>query len=166
MNRKELISPERRRRVPEGFGWVDHRLVRDGHFMNCDNGALALYLFLITVGNNDGVSWYSDKSLCSQLCCGEETIRHYRRHLVDSGLIAWRRPVYQVLDLSPASYDTTTFSQLLRESVHRNSKSDEGADRRQGECRMISPHYRVPDNQGVTRRLGDVIGNMIKGEGQ
>lgn len=166
MSRREPICPERRRRVPEGFGWVDHRLVRDGHFMNCDDGALALYLFLITVGNADGVSWYSDESLSVQLNCGESEVAGRRRRLVDAGLIAWRRPVCQVLDLNPATYDERTFSHLLREAVRRNSGFDPESERKNDACRMVPLGVRVPEDHRATRRLGDVIGDMIGEDGQ
>jgi hypothetical protein len=28
---KRILCPERLRRVPKAFSWIDHRLVRDGH---------------------------------------------------------------------------------------------------------------------------------------
>jgi hypothetical protein len=56
MMRKEIVDRVRLRHVPEGFGWVDHRLVRDGHVRGRSGGALSLYLFLVTVADSDGVS--------------------------------------------------------------------------------------------------------------
>ena len=46
---KEPIDRERIRRISGGFGWVDHRLVRNGYVDACSHLALATYLFLITV---------------------------------------------------------------------------------------------------------------------
>src|SRR5712692_8578499 len=46
---KHLLRAERLRQVPAGFGWVDHRLVRNGFISRCDHAGLALYLFLVTV---------------------------------------------------------------------------------------------------------------------
>jgi hypothetical protein len=93
--------PQRRRRVPPQFSWVDHRLVRDGHIQGRSALALALYLFLITVADADGLSWYSDSTLCRQLSCGAVELQSARTELLQAGLIAYRHPVYQVLDLSP-----------------------------------------------------------------
>lgn len=163
MNRKEPIRMDRLRRVPEGFGWVDHRLVRDGHFENCDNEALALYLFLVTVGDERGVSWYSDKSLGRHLNLPETDVSRLRRHLVDAGLIAWRRPVCQVLSLDPATYDGGRFAEVLRESVRRERKSSR---RRSGLCVMTPPTHRVPEDQGETTSLGDLIDDMLGEEGR
>ena len=67
MKWKEIVDRCRLRRVPEGFGWVDHRFVRDGHVRGRSGGALALYLFLVTVADGDGVSYYSDETLCGHL---------------------------------------------------------------------------------------------------
>ena len=57
---KRLLVPSRVRQVPRQFSWVDHRLVRDHHIEHCDPPALALYLFLITVADAQGLSYYAD----------------------------------------------------------------------------------------------------------
>ena len=67
MIRKYLIFPERRRYVPKQFSWVDHRHVRHRYICKSSNEALALYLFLITVSDGDGLSYYSDPSVCKYL---------------------------------------------------------------------------------------------------
>jgi len=56
---KRLLCPERVRRVPARFSWLDHRLVRDHHIESCGPEALALYLLLVTVGDAEGLSYYS-----------------------------------------------------------------------------------------------------------
>ena len=57
---KRLICPERLRRVPPGFNWVDHRLMSQRFLERCDHRALALYLFLVIVADIQGLSYYSD----------------------------------------------------------------------------------------------------------
>jgi hypothetical protein len=64
---KRVISPERVRKIPAQFSWVDHRLVRDRYIERCDAQALALYLFLVTVADAQGLSYYSDASLARSL---------------------------------------------------------------------------------------------------
>lgn len=56
---KRIPCLARVRRVPPHFSWVDHRLVRDGHISGPGPDALSLYLLLVSVGDADGVSWYS-----------------------------------------------------------------------------------------------------------
>ena len=99
MLRKEIVDRVRLRRVPDGFGWVDHRFVREGHVRGRSGGALALYLFLVTVADGDGVSYYSDETLCGHLGFGPDELTRFRSELVKSGLVAWSRPFYQVLAL-------------------------------------------------------------------
>lgn len=163
MNSKKLIYPERRRRIPEGFGWIDHRLVRDGHFRHCEHGALALYLFLITVGDCDGVSWYSDKSLSCQLNCAPMELSGYRRELKTAGLIGYSSPYYQVLDLNPVSYDTEAFNDLLRKSIRSGKKNMENGVGHDTGTGVVSPAYRPPDDERAPRALSSIIGEMIGG---
>ena len=102
MRGREPVVPQRRRRIPPQFSWVDHRLVRDGHVQGRSAPALALYLFLVTVADADGLSWYSEEALCRQLSCEAAQLQRARAELQEAVLIAYRRPLYQVLDLSPA----------------------------------------------------------------
>jgi len=102
MRGREPLVPRRRRRVPPQFSWVDHRLVRDGHIEGRSAEALALYLFLVTVADADGLSWYSEAALCRALSWTPQRLAHARAELREVGLIAYRKPLYQVLDLSPA----------------------------------------------------------------
>jgi len=107
MRGREPIVPQRRRRVPPQFSWVDHRLVRDGHVQGRSAPALALYLFLVAVADADGLSWYSEEALCRQLSCDPGQLHRDRTELQQAGLIAYRKPLYQVLDLAPAPVSTT-----------------------------------------------------------
>lgn len=101
MRGREPILPERRRCIPPQFSWVDHRLVRDGHVQGRSAPALALYLFLITVADAEGLSWYSDSALCRYLSLTDIELQSSRDELQRAKLIAHRKPLYQVLDLSP-----------------------------------------------------------------
>ena len=87
------------RRIGGGFGWVDHRLVREHHIERCSHGALALYLFLVTVADGDGVSWWSERSLAARLGMDIDRLRQARGELEGADLIAWEAGVWQVLSL-------------------------------------------------------------------
>jgi len=101
MRGKQPIVPQKRRRIPPQFSWIDHRLVRDGHLQDQNAPALALYLFLVAVADADGLSWYSDQALCRQLNWKADQLHHAREDLAQAALIAYRKPLYQVLDLAP-----------------------------------------------------------------
>ena len=103
MRGREPIVPQRRRRIPPQFSWVDHRLVREGHVQGRSAAALALYLFLVTVADAEGLSWYSDTALCRHLSWNGAELQSARTELLQAELIAYRQPLYQVLDLSPVS---------------------------------------------------------------
>ena len=96
---KVPIVAERIRKVPKHFSWIDHRLVRDRHIENCTHAAAALYLFLITVGDVKGLSYYGDKSILKHLGMNLSELQHARANLIRVGLIAWQKPLYQVLSL-------------------------------------------------------------------
>lgn len=95
---KQLIDP-RIRRIPQFFSWVDRRLVKHGYIEQCSHQASALYLFLITVADERGLSFYSDQSLANILCMHKHNLRHAREQLILLGMIAYQAPLYQVLAL-------------------------------------------------------------------
>jgi len=101
MTQKQLISTERVRKIPKQFSWIDHRLVRDHFIEQCSHQALALYLFLVTVGDQQGLSYYSDKSIAGLLSMEPVTLIKSRNELVQTRLIVYRKPLYQVLSLVP-----------------------------------------------------------------
>lgn len=99
---KTAVIRDRIRRVPSGFGWVDHRVVREHYVERCSHGALALYLFLVTVSDGDGVSWWSERSLSSRLGMDIDRLRQSRAELEAADLVAYEHPVWQVLELRRA----------------------------------------------------------------
>lgn len=99
MIRKHVLCPERLRKTPDQFSWVDHRLVREDHIRRCDCRGWALYLLLVTVGDAEGVSYYSDHRTAELLSMNGTDLREARRQLLAAGLIAYERPLYQLLAL-------------------------------------------------------------------
>ncbi len=96
---KQVLCPERVRQIPAQFSWVDHRLVRERYIERCDPPAAALYLFLLTVADGQGLSYYSDASLVRSLSLSATRLNQAREDLIRAGLIAYQRPLYQVLAL-------------------------------------------------------------------
>jgi hypothetical protein len=101
MERKQVLWEERTRRVPRQFSWIDHRLVRDGYIGRCDHAALALYLLLVTVGDAEGLSYYSDRLAARLVSLSPEQLAVARENLVRADLVAYEAPLYQVLELPP-----------------------------------------------------------------
>lgn len=96
---KRVLCPERLRQVPPQFSWIDHRLVRDRHIAGRSAEALALYLFLVTVADGQGLSYYSDAGIGKLLPLDEPALARAREELIRARLIAYERPLYQVLSL-------------------------------------------------------------------
>lgn len=96
---KRVLKSERLRKVPEGFSWVDHRLVRQDYIRRCDVRGLGLYLLLVTVADAQGLSYYSDEKAARLLNLAGADLREARRQVVEADLVAYERPVYQVLAL-------------------------------------------------------------------
>ena len=75
---KRLLDPSRVRRVPRQFSWVDQRLVRDNFITRCNAEALALYLFLVTVADAQGLSYYGDRSIGRIISLSSEQLNRAR----------------------------------------------------------------------------------------
>jgi hypothetical protein len=98
---KRVLCPARLRHVPAQFSWIDHRLVRDRHIVGRSVEALALYLFLVTVADGQGLSYYSDAGISQRLPLDGPTLARARQELIRARLIAYEKPLYQVLSLDP-----------------------------------------------------------------
>lgn len=95
--RSEPLEP-RRIRYPKGaYGWIDLRIVTEGHLQALDGGAALIYLFLCAVGNRDGISFWSRPRMARTLNLPLETIDAALRALVAADLIAATERIVQVL---------------------------------------------------------------------
>jgi hypothetical protein len=101
MPHKRVLRPDRLRRVPPQFSWIDQRLIRERHIERCNVQALALYLALVTVADAQGVSYYGEASLTRLLSMPAASLLQARAELIRLDLIAYERPLYQVLSLDP-----------------------------------------------------------------
>lgn len=108
--KRPLDARRLRTRPPRGFGWLDHRLLREGYFSRCPPPALALYALLVCAGDGQGLSFYGEARLQQMLQLELAAVRAARRDLLALGLIAYREPLYQVLALEA---DAPTPAQAL-----------------------------------------------------
>lgn len=96
---KQLLRPERLRQVPVQFSWVDQALVQQHFIDRCEARSAALYLFLVTVSDAQGLSYYGASTLARRLHLSDEQFAAARQQLIELDLIAYRSPLYQVLAL-------------------------------------------------------------------
>lgn len=107
--------PDKVRTISGSFGWVDHRLLRDGHLARLRPIEAALYMFLVLAADRQGISYYRLESIGSRLGrLSWHDIREARERLVALGLIAFAphsaheaNGVYQVLPLDGLAPEST-----------------------------------------------------------
>lgn len=125
---KHPIRADRLRQIPPSFSWVDHRLIRHHYLSHCDHSAWALYLFLVTVADLQGLSYYSDAAIGRRLQVDSFQLAAARQQLERAGLIAYRKPLYQVLAVpepssepplsaGPRAGQTQSIAEVLRRAL-------------------------------------------------
>jgi len=127
MVQKHLICPQRIRKIPKQFSWLDHRLVRDHYIDRCSHSAAALYLFLVTVADAQGLSYYSDRVTSQRLDMDANTLAQARQELIRIGLIAYQKPLYQVLALDTPTKATNRYPGQLQSLSQIFKQIGEGA---------------------------------------
>ena len=117
MMQKKILRPDRLRQVPAQFSWIDQRLVRENFLRRADPAAWALYLVLVTVADAQGLSYYSDATLSRLLRLDPVSLAQARQQLVAADLVAYQKPLAQVLALplvaSRAASDAPRLGQAL-----------------------------------------------------
>jgi hypothetical protein len=100
---KKPICPDRVRRIVGSFSWLDHRLISGYFLQQMTHTEILLYFFLVLVGDKQGLSFYSDASICDLLKI--ESIEYYRarERLSERSLIAYNNGLFQVLQLPDLS---------------------------------------------------------------
>ena len=127
MVEKHLICHQRIRKIPKQFSWLDHRLVRDHYIDRCSHSAAALYLFLVTVADAQGLSYYSDRVTSQRLDMDANTLAQARQELIRIGLIAYQKPLYQVLALDTPTKATNRYPGQLQSLAQIFKQIGEGA---------------------------------------
>jgi len=75
-----------------------------------------MYLFLITVGDNEGLSYYGDDSIAKYVSFSDISgVKYCRQELIRAGMIAFHEGLYQVLDLAETDTSEVTFNERLKQ---------------------------------------------------
>lgn len=126
--KKRVLCPQRLRKVPPQFSWVDQRLVRQRYIERCDHAALALYLALVTVADAEGLSYYSDAGLERMLRLDHAGLNAARSALAQAGLVVYQKPLYQVLalespePLASPSGQTRSLKEILAQVLEKGGQ--------------------------------------------
>ena len=131
MLHKQILVPDRVRRPPrEGWSWVDRRFLRE-HAARLSRDAIALYLFLAAVSDQNGLSFYSDPSTAIRLRMSEQAVVAARDELVAADLVAYRPPLTQVLSLPQTTCvrrgGLTSLGEIFRGLSHPTDSTERSA---------------------------------------
>jgi len=97
---KQPIDKTRVRSIAgKSFGYLPHRFLKDGFLTSLNRDELALYVFLILVANQWGVSFYGYDSICTALRFCLDNYLVARNGLIQKNLIAFDGVRFQVLEL-------------------------------------------------------------------
>ena len=96
---EKVINHKRLRKIEGSFSWIDHRFITDGFLEQLSTLEILLYLFLVSVSDRNGISFYHDDRVCHLLKIDLPSSGEAREGLIMRSLIAYEPPVYQVLSL-------------------------------------------------------------------
>ena len=99
MSRKRPIYPDRIRKITGSFSWIDHHFLHGGFLRALSRDELLLYYFLVTVGDKNGISFYSYDKICDLLKMELDGYIHARDGLIRRQMLAFENGVFQVLPL-------------------------------------------------------------------
>ena len=97
--RPQPINKDRIRKIRGSFSPIEHRFINNRLIDLLETSEILLYFFLSTVGDSQGVSFYSSERMADLLKISVPVITTARSELILKGFIAYRNGVYQVLDL-------------------------------------------------------------------
>lgn len=151
---KHPLDSKRLRQVPTQFSWVDHRLVRGRLLSGTSTDGWALYLFLVSVADELGLSYYSARSICEHLGINSQVLSQARAQLIERELIAWEAPLYQVLDLACARSKPTAAASTSQGDTHPKPK--------------LSPEHVLSEEERHARgqRLAQTFSELLEGGAQ
>jgi hypothetical protein len=101
IEKRILVSGRVRRPPREGFFWVDRRFFRE-HADHLSRDAVLLYLFLCSVSDRDGLSYWREESTAARLKVTAPLVARAREELLVRDLLAHEPPFTQILSLPPS----------------------------------------------------------------
>lgn len=132
MIQKRILVGQRLRRPPaSGWSWVDRGFLRE-HVEHLSREAVLLYFFLSAAADRHGLSCYSDGATAVRLRLTIPAVVAAREELLARDLLAYERPLTQVLSLPASSPRRTAaagqgllrIGDLFREIAAASSASD------------------------------------------
>jgi hypothetical protein len=97
--KKQILVPERVRKIDGSFSFIPHRFITDGFFISLTQAELLVYFLLVLIGDRHGLSFYSQDLLCRMLKMPIDDFIAARNGLIKKSLVAFDGFMFQVLAL-------------------------------------------------------------------
>ena len=113
--KKRLLNPCRVRRIKDGFSFIPHRFLTGGFYACLNDDEKTLYIFLVLASDKNGLSYYSDNSICSYTGLSHGTYVNARKGLMEKDLVEFDGTLFQVLELPADPPGVKLLSGLARQ---------------------------------------------------
>ena len=111
-------------RYAKSYSILDHQFLHGRYIHKLSHGALALYLFLVLVGDREGKSFYSERSIMSVLRFSSLEFSKALDELLSFKLVDYRRPNFWVQNFCHESpRDRGSLSQSVVKRDHLVKKT-------------------------------------------
>jgi len=151
--RVEPLEPRRIRSPKGAYGWIDLRIVTGGYLEALGPTAALTYLFLCTVGNREGLSFWSRSRMARTLNLPLETVDAALQHLRSADLIAATERIVQVLPLPAPGTDPPISPPTDRPSSTASSSPAETQANTQVEVSEDEIHAQEPMARAAIARF-------------
>ena len=115
-----IVCPDRVRKISGSFAFIEHRFLRDGFWASLDHHELLLYMFLVIVGDRNGISFYSYDKICTLLRVSVDEHVLARDSLIEKDLIAFDGKFFQVLSLPEKVIHSSRSPLKIREEMEKH----------------------------------------------
>lgn len=99
MIQKTPLVSHRTRYINSSFSWISHRFISQGFWESLTHHELLVYMFLVIVGDRQGLSYYSFDKICSLVAITPDEYICARDGLINKDLISFDGHLFQVLSL-------------------------------------------------------------------
>ncbi len=116
---KTPLAKYRVRFINGSFAWISHRFIRQGFWESLTHHELLVYLFLVIVGDRQGISYYSFDKICSLVAITPDEYIFARDSLINKDLISFDGHLFQVLSLPEHVTSKPQAPLLTKEDMQR-----------------------------------------------
>jgi hypothetical protein len=86
-------------RWARSYSIIDHQILHGRYLHRLSHESMVLYLFLVVVGDRQGRSFYSDRSIMEILRLNGPKLHHAREQLISEALASYKRPYWEVKNI-------------------------------------------------------------------